>query len=338
MRKVNWLLILLLILSVTLSGCGQKGVDDVVGDVKDTLNSLESYKAVGTMKIETSESPQVYSVEVWYKSPHYYRILLNNVNTKITQIVLRNDEGVFVLDPALNKSYRFKSDWPDSNGAVYLFQSIATSILDDEARTFSKEEDNYLFEVKANYQNQNLTKQKIWLDKDVHPTKVTVYDTKETQLVEMEFTEFEFGVKYEDDAFDMERNLTGWNSFNLPAMNQNGSSFGFIEPSYIPEAITKHKPEFVDNAEGKAVVIKYSGKYNYTLIETRPKASIATIAPEMFDTNIVDLGFGIGIFTDMSGTRSLTWTYDGVDFKLQGDLPKDEMVNVARSVFGQVGK
>ena len=28
-----------------------------------------------------------------------------------SQIILRNEEGVFVLTPALNKSFRFQSDW-----------------------------------------------------------------------------------------------------------------------------------------------------------------------------------------------------------------------------------
>ncbi|WP_369345607.1 DUF4367 domain-containing protein [Caldalkalibacillus mannanilyticus] len=49
----------------------------------------------------------------------------------------------------------------------------------------------------------------------------------------------------------------------------------------------------------------------------------------------VDLGFTVGVMTE----RSLLWTYDGVDFKLTtGDLPEEEMVSIAQSVFGQSSK
>ena len=337
MRQAKWLFVLILVLAVSFTGCGQKDEEDVVKEIEKSLNSLESYKAIGTMKILSEESPQVYSVEVWYKTPYYYRIALNNDNSKVTQIVLRNDDGVFVLDPALNKSYRFQSDWPENNGAVYLFQSLADSIIDDNERVYSLDDNLYLFEVKANYQNQRLSRQKVWFDKEINPVKVEVYDPNEIQLVEMIYTEFKFGVSFDDDAFDMERNLTGWNLEALPAMESidSSDSFGFIEPTYIPAGVVKSTPKFIDQEDGKAVVIKYSGQYNYTLVETRPKAISAT-APDMSD--IVDLGFGIGILTNLTDSRSLTWTYNSVEFNLTGDLPENEMVQVAKSVFGQVGK
>ncbi len=339
MRKTKLVLALLLIFSIMVTGCGKKDANDVVSDLKNKMDSLDSYKAIGTMKINAGDNPQVYSVEVWYKTPHYYRIELNNVESKVTQIVLRNDDGVFVLDPALNKSYRFKSDWPESNGAVYLFQSLAASIIDDTDRLFTADKDMYLFEVKANYQNQTLTKQKVWLDKKARPMKVAVFDPNETQLVEMEFTSFEFGSEFDKDSFDMERNLSSFGVNSLPAMNtiEPSDSFGFIEPAYIPEGISKNSPKFVSKEEGDAVVIKYMGQYNYNIVETRAK-SIMTTAPEASKTDIVNLGFGIGILNDMTDMRSLTWTYDGVDFKLTGDLPVNEMITVAKSVLGQAAK
>ncbi len=339
MRQAKWFFLIFLVLALSFTGCGQMDEGDVVKDIEKALGSLESYKAVGTMKIMSENSPQVYSVEVWYKQPHYYRIALNNVNSQVTQIVLRNDDGVFVLDPALNKSYRFQSDWPENNGAVYLFQSLADSIIKDSERIFSSEEDLYLFEVKANYQNQTLSKQRVWFDEDVHPVKVEVYDPNETQLVEMIYTEFEFNASFDEDAFDMERNLTGWSLDSLPVMENadESESFGVIEPSYLPNGVVKSTPKFVEQEDGKAVVIKYSGEYNFTLVETMPKA-ISASAPELSKTEIVDLGYGIGVLTELTETKRLSWIYDGVEFQLTGDMPTDEMVQIAKSVFGQSGK
>lgn len=117
------------------------------------------------MTLYTGEQPQEYKVEVWYKNPSYYRISLANVQKDITQIVLRNDEGVFVLTPSMNKSFRFQSDWPDDQGQVYLYQTLVRGIVSDNNRQFVEDGDNYVFEVAANYQSNALVRQKIWLDK-----------------------------------------------------------------------------------------------------------------------------------------------------------------------------
>src|SRR5690606_26064441 len=116
-----------------------------------------------------------YEVEVWYKKPHYYRVSLKNTKKDVTQILLRNDEGVYVLTPHLEKSFRFQSDWPENGGQVYLYQSLLNSIIDDTSRKMIPSEKTYQFEVLADYsQNQAMNKQRIWLDKDYHPEKVEV--------------------------------------------------------------------------------------------------------------------------------------------------------------------
>lgn len=334
--------ILLFILTVSLifsSGCGIKNSDNVIGDLQEKMDGLKSYKAVGTMKIEAGDSPQEYSVEVWYKDPNYYRISLNNVISNVTQIVLRNDEGVFVLEPTLNKSYRFKSDWPESSGAIYLYQSLVDSIINDSEGKFVMEEDFYTFEVNANYQNKSLSEQKIWLDKELRPVKVTVFDSKQTTLVEMVYSQFEFDATFDEDAFNMDRNLTGWDLNSLPASAEilTEEGFGIYEPAYTPENVVKNDPKLIESKDGIEVVIKYTGEYNYNLIESRPEA-IVTSAPEGSETSIVDLDYGLGVLTELTETSILNWTYDGIEFKLSGDLPTEEMIKVAQSVYMQSNK
>src|SRR5699024_2823393 len=107
----------------------------------------ETYKSSGTMALIAGEEAQEYLVDVWYKSPDYYRIALTNEQHDITQIVLKNDDGVFVLTPHLNKSFRFQSDWPTDKGQVYLYQTLVSSVVEDEARQFTVDEDTsaYVF-------------------------------------------------------------------------------------------------------------------------------------------------------------------------------------------------
>ncbi len=208
MRRITWTAAILLCFSLVLAACGKKDAESVVKDLDKHVNSLESYQASGTMTLRTSQQPLEYKVEVSYQKPEYYRIKLTNEEKDITQIVLRNDEGVFVLTPKLNKVFRFQSDWPQNQGQVYLYQTLVKSILVDNSRQFLIDEDAYVFDVMANYNNGTLARQKIWLNKsDYKPVQVEVSDANAAVMVEVKFDTFEFGPKFEKTVFETEANM-----------------------------------------------------------------------------------------------------------------------------------
>ncbi|SEO67241.1 DUF4367 domain-containing protein [Paenibacillus sp. OV219] len=207
-RRISFLAVIMLCLTAVLAGCGTKDAESVVKDLDKTLNGLGSYHGKGTMILHTGQQPLEYQVDVSYQKPQYYRIALTNAKKDITQIVLRNDEGVFVLTPRLNKVFRFQSDWPANQGQVYLYQTLVQSILLDNSRTFAVDKDAYVFDVMANYQNGSLARQKIWLNKsDYAPSKVEVSDANAAVMVEVKFDSFEFGSKLEKSVFDTQSNM-----------------------------------------------------------------------------------------------------------------------------------
>ncbi|OUM87520.1 MAG: DUF4367 domain-containing protein [Bacillus thermozeamaize] len=210
MRRVPVIAAAIVLIAAVLTGCGGKSADSVVKDLDKTMSKLESYRGSGRMVLHTGQQPLEYKVDVWYQKPHYYRIALTNAKRDVTQIVLRNDDGVFVLTPSLNKSFRFQSDWPENQGQVYLYQTLAKSILLDNSRQFVKQNDAYIFDVMAsNYQNGSFARQKIWLDKDnFAPKHVEVTDASGNLMVEVDFDTFEFGAKFDKSAFDTEQNLS----------------------------------------------------------------------------------------------------------------------------------
>lgn len=369
MRRFTWVVALVMIcLSVVVSGCGLVGKKDagsVVKDLDGVRSKLQSYHGKGKMTLNTGQEPQEYDVEVCYMEPSYYRIVLTNAKKDITQIVLRNDDGVFVLTPHLNKSFRFQSDWPENQGQVYLYQSLVDSILMDNERQFTSDEQSYVFDVVANYQNGSLARQKVWLDKKTYaPQHVEVSDANANVMVMVKFDTFEFGTKFEKDHFDMQRNMTSWNLMTQPTMAHHGEagagtsgapangsgakgeaagtsaeaskqqSFGIIEPNYMPSGVKKQDVTELTLGEDKAVMLRYSGTYNYTLVESRPVTKTVTNMPG----DILDLGFTLGVVTG-DVKKTLTWTYDGVEFRLStADLPEAEMIKVAQAVQGEMGK
>lgn len=394
MRRVTWMVAIMMCLALVLAGCGigKKDAGSIVKDLDHVISKAGSYQASGSMILHTGQQPQEYQVEVAFSPEHFYRISLTNAQKDVTQIVLRNEEGVFVLTPHLKKSFRFQSDWPENQGQVYLYQSLAKSIMEDKDRQFTTENDAYVFDVAVNYQNEMLSRQKIWLNKKtLAPRQVEVSDANQNVMVQVNFTKFEFDAKFDKDYFQMERNMTSWNMSTLPTSagvsvtdadhdtttgakvadknlsatggqsDQNTAqagktatdtqpttkadsksnaaaskpqNIGIVEPSYTPQDVVKQDITDMKLGEDPAVLLRYKGKYNYSLIEVRPQAKTVSLQPG----DIVDLGYTIAVLTG-DEKKTLTWTNDGVEFRLTtGDLPTNEMIKIAMATEDQSGK
>jgi outer membrane lipoprotein-sorting protein len=318
----------------------------VVKDIEKLVGNLESYHAEGVMVLNTGQEPQEYGVVVSFQKPEYYRIALTNEANDVTQIVLRNDEGVFVLTPHLNKSFRFKSDWPNNQGQAYLYQTIAEAIVHDNERQFAAEEDAYVFDVMANYHNASLVRQKIWLSKeDYKPQRVVVTDADANEMVTVTFNHFEFNKTFETNWFDMQRNMTSVSIPSLPVLAGEGEaahqqqaveSVGIIYPAYVPEGVEEGAPIEMKLGERDAVMIRYTGNYSYTLVQA--KAAESRMASSAYG-QVMDLGETVGVLIGEGDYQTLLWTSDGVDYQLtSANLPSREMVEIAKSTFGQTGK
>ncbi|MFD2369611.1 DUF4367 domain-containing protein [Brevibacillus sp. GCM10020057] len=345
MKRAALPLVLLLVFTLLLGGCfGQKTPEDVVSDLSGTLGKMTGYKSQAVLTMQTGSTPMQYDVQVWYEKPTNYRVALTSKQRGITQIILRNSEGVFVLTPHLNKSFRFQSGWPENNGPLYLYETLARSIIDDTERQMKMDDKQYVFEVKANYSgNRSLTRQKIWLTEDFKPTHAEIMDSSMNPLVKIDFSEFVFNPSFDKDAFDKDRNMTTSSLPSIPTMAQPNigaaqvpsSQFGVIVPTYVPEGVQQGDIEPVTRDGQRTVVLSYKGSYNYKLTEARPTATSVSYEQGM----PIDLGFTIGVLAQTNdGRRYLTWELDGVEFMLAGDLPEEEMVKVAQSTYGIGGK
>ncbi len=409
------MLAMIMCVIVLVAGCGKKSADDVVKDLSNVVSGMDSYHGTALMTLHTGETPQEYLVDVSYRKPSYYRIAMTNENKDVTQIVLRNDEGVFVLTPSLNKSFRFKSDWPDNQGQVYLYETLVRSIIGDKTRQLASGENAYVFDVAANYNSSSLVRQKIWLNKENYaPQQVQVSDANAKVLVDLKFSDFKFGTKFNKDAFDMERNMTAGStavpqagtpeaSGADPAVDTNNtqqsqepgsaegqgektneatgneqqgtssegaedkagsqqpsvvepstdpsteqsteegegvvdptmSEFGLIEPTYLPEGVQMRDMPVITDSSNHAVMIRYEGQYNFTIVEARPQDRAVSLSAG----SLIDMGFGVmGVLTG-DQQRTLTWMNDGVEFRItSADLPVSEMTKIAASMQDQSGK
>lgn len=324
-----------LLVVVALSACGAKSQSDVTKELNKKLGEIKSYKANATMILQMGAEPQIYEIEVSHKNPSYYRVNLKNAQRDQSQMILRNDEGVFVLTPALNKSFRFQSEWPKNSSQAYLYESLIKDIIEDKEAKFATTKEHYVFETKTRYQNnQMFPTQEIKLKKsDLTPVSVKVMDTDKNALVKVEFSSMKFNVNFDKKEFDMQKNLTGA-QLEIPVMKELGNEdFSVKYPADFPNIDLIDENE-IKTENGKRVILTYEGEKSFTLVQekavAKPVSSLTTVKGDP-----VDLGFTIGALSN----NTISWTYQGVEYMLaSNDLTEEEMVMIARSVQGGVVK
>ncbi|WP_010098109.1 LolA family protein [Ornithinibacillus scapharcae] len=316
-----------------LAACGEQSQEDVVKKLGENVEDLAGYKANVEMKMNTGQEEQLFNIDVWHKKEAFYRVALSsNKEDKGSQIILKNKDGVFVLTPELKKSFKFQSDWPDNSSQPYLYQSLVEDIINDEEAEFTKDENNYIFKTKTNYQsNNNLPYQEIYFDKENYtPTMVKILDTDGNAIVEVKFKSFELDPSFNDKDFEIEQNMASATPEDMPT-----SGDGVIEELEVMSPVNTAGAELIDRVEveldnGKRIISTFQGEKNFTLVQEKKDVVETLSSPVEVNGDIVNLGFGaVGALSD----NALEWDYNGMNFYLASDqLTREELIEVAQSV------
>ena len=201
MKKIFLCLILI---CLVLTGCGKKDDKTVLKEFQNKINNTDSYYLSGNMELVNNEDVYTYKIGVSYKMEDFYKIELTNTVNDHKQVILRNNDGVYVITPSLNKSFKFQSDWPYNNSQVYLLSSLLDDITNDSERLFEDTNEGYIFTSKVNYPNNDkLVLQKVYFSRDYLPTKVEVLDKDGNVQIKMVFDKIDLKTEFNDTYFDL---------------------------------------------------------------------------------------------------------------------------------------
>lgn len=343
MKKLNLSLKLMVfgLIVLVLAACGEKSQEDVVGELQKNVEEMSGYKAVAEMSMNTGQEEQKFNIDIWHQKEDFYRVALTSeADEKGSQIILKNEEGVFVLTPALEKSFKFQTEWPNNGSQPYLYQSLVEDIAGDEEATFESTENSYIFKTKTNYQsNNNLPFQEIHFNKENYtPTLVKVLDKDENALVEVKFTNFEMDPTFNKDDFSMEKNMASNDkSKETSAEVEEDTAENVLEvvmPEFTAGAEVKEQRE-VELENGERIISTFAGEKHFTLIQERLDVVPTLSSPQEVEGDIVNLGNTIAALDE----NKIEWNYNGVNYKLASEeLTKEELIQVAQSVQGKAVK
>lgn len=339
--KINKRTLFRFIFIVTLSlgllaACGGKSQESVTKKLQKNLEDISSYQMKAEMTMKTGREDRTYDIDVLFKKGDidYYRVDLQTKTGDNKQIILKNKEGVFVITPVLNKSFKFQADWPEESGQPYLYQSLIHDIVTDQAATFAVTDAGYVFKTKTNYlHNKNLPFQEIHLDKKtLQPKRVHVMDKDEQVLVEVVFHQMIVNPTLSDNDFNREAILAKEQQTDAQE-TVSQQSFEVLFPLNTKGAELAEKKE-IALENGTRIIMTFKGDRNFTFIQEKKEVTPATTTPEFTETmgDLVHLGHSVGVVTD----QAIEWNYQGVDYYLASEeMTIDELIEVASSVSGQ---
>ena len=295
-----------------LVGCGKKS-DDVIKEFESKVNSLENYHLEGEMQITNNEG-------------NYYKFSLINKENKHEQIILKNDEGVYVVTPSINKSFKFQSEWPSNSSQSYILESLLKDVLNDSERSVKNTNDKYTIISKVNYPNNNdLKTQEVTLGSDYLPNKIVVKNSSGSTLISVVVTKIDLKTKYDKNYFALSNSIK--EEVNNSSTKETGVTLkDVVYPMYLPSGTKYSGEEVITKDNSERVILTYTGVKPFILIEeaSNNKEHETTLV----SGEVVQYGNVLGVLT----STSLNWSNNGKEYYLIGEsLSSDEILQIASS-------
>ena len=341
-------LFLLFIMLLCLSGCGKKNVYDVIGDFSKKVEDCKSYKLTGTMEISSGEELFVYSIESNYLKDNYYKVKLINETNNHEQIILKNTDGLYVVTPSLNKSFKFDSIWPDNSSQAYLLHNLVKDLKNDNDVSLESNDDGYIVKAKVSYpNNEELVYEKLYFDKSNNLIKVLVFNNDDIAKIVVTIKDINYKAKLSEEDFKLEgliNNSSDANSSSKGALNKDSSTCDenscetdttssidtIVYPLYIPENTHLSNADTVMTDDGGRFILSFTGDKNFVIVEET--ASIYDdfeVIPVFGDPVIINESVGV------ISNNSITWADNNICYYLvSSDMQANEMINVAKSLTG----
>lgn len=338
-------LILLFISLVLLTGCGKVDKDKLVEDFKNKVESSKAYTIESKMEIYNAEDTFTYDIKVSYMDDDYFKVDMVNTLSNHEQIILRNNDDVYVVTPSLNKSYKFVSEWPYNSSQSYILNSLVKDIDESNEVKFEEVEDGYLLTVDVHYpNNSNLSYEKILFDKDKNLKTVSVYDTDDIVSIKVSFHKIDYKANLKEDDFNIDtlidENCCNTNVDTSKSDAQSGETASgeetestssledIIYPLYVPANTYLKGKETVNTEDGERVILTFNGDKNFVLIEETARVNEEfEIIPVYGDPLMLSNTIGA------LSTNSLSWNVDNVSYYLaSNDLSTAEILSIADSL------
>ena len=344
MKKI----ILCFMFVMLLAGCGKNSKENILKQWSKKVDSYDNYLMERTLKIYRNEDLYTYKLESSYMKEDYYRVSLTNKTNNHEQIIIRNKNGVYVVTPSLNKSFKFQSEWPYNNSQIYLLQPIISDLENDSKLSFEEKNKTYIFTSKVNYINdKNLIKQKVYLSKDLILKKVEVIDDNNNTIMLLKVNKFKTNNNFDNNYFKVVDNYSNNNKQIDNNTNKEEKSNikkediennkeenktkktsvndEILYPMYVPVNTYLNTQDVMKLDNGSRTILTFSGNSPFTLMQS----PISNDTINYLNADPVMVLDKVGAV----GKNEVSWIDDNKEYYVTSEvLSSNELVKIAESM------
>lgn len=325
MFKKQILLILLMFSILLITGC--KDSPKKIRDFPEIVNGFESYKVTGKLYSMFPTGTKESLITVYYQKPEKYRVEIDNSTSGDKQIILKNNEDVYVLLPSVNKSFKLRSGWPINSSYPYLLQSISKDYVNDDSKIITKEESTTNVEMKTKmFDNASVSKEKVVFNNDTGlPQEVQVFDDMNNLVSRFVYLKIEENPKLDETLFIKNETMTS--SFETYSDIEYHREKTY--PTYYPQNTTLSEEKVSVTNNERTYIMTFAGTTNYTIIEQEViKKDLETT--DYLDGDIYILGDAVAILNN----SIITFFQSGMEYTVaSNELHTLEMLKMAYSLI-----
>lgn len=329
MKKI----LLILIAVFFIGGCGKANKENLVDKFKNDVESAKSYYAESNMELYNNEDVFKYDLKIYYMDDDYFKVKMVNTNNNHEQVILRNDDAVYVITPSLNKSYKFQSEWPYNSSQSYILNSLIKDIEKDKNLEFKTLDNGYSLKVKVDYPNNpDMSYEMINFDKNKNLKSVEVFSKDDILMIKVEYKKIDYKASLMSEEFDVDK-IVEENCCTVTDDAENTASLDdIIYPLYVPNNTYLKNKEVVSAENGDRAILTFNGDKNFVLIE-----EAATVSREFETIPVYGEPFLLSNSFGSLTSNSFSWTHNNINYYLtSNDLSSTEILTIASSLNNTV--
>lgn len=198
-RKLLILSIMSFILFIFLSGCN-KNVKDTE-KVIDYLKNLDSYSCNINMKIQNDKQVINYSGKQFYDKNYGYRFELDK-----NRVLIYKENKIYVKDLQNGLSYDTDKDFDSVFKLSFIGEYIGLIYTSEKVQNSFKNINNEEYQIirlDIPGNNKNISRADLYVGlKDNFPKYLIVYDNKDREKINVEYSNFKFNPELQKELFD----------------------------------------------------------------------------------------------------------------------------------------
>jgi hypothetical protein len=188
------------ILILLLSGCNKNTRD--TEKAIDYLKSLDSYSCDINMKIQNDKQVISYGGKHFYDKKYGYRFELDK-----NRILIYKENKIFVKDLQNGLSYDTDKDFDSVFKLCFIGEYIGLIYTNEKVESSFKNINNEEYQIihlDIPGNNKNISKADLYVNlRDNFPKYLIVYDSKDREKINVEYSNFKFNPELQKELFDV---------------------------------------------------------------------------------------------------------------------------------------